>query len=132
MIVRNHTKLLFSILILLGSCRGVYAFAANTHKALTENATLSSHTSAYLKNSVGIKQGLAFRVTLDQSILPAGERIPTAQFEERILPELPSNPCTILDFLGAGAHLEDIPLPWARHHFHAPIANKGTLNILGE
>ncbi len=106
MIVKNRTKLLLSILILLGSCTPVYAFAGKTHKALTENATLSSPTSAYLKNSVGINQGLAWKVTLDQSILPAGERIPTEQFEQRILPELPCNPCTLLDFLKAGAHLE--------------------------
>ena len=93
MIVRNYTKLLFSILILLGYCTAALAFAGKTHKALTESATLSSPTSAYLKNSLGINQGLASSLTLDQSILPAGERIPTEQFEERILPELLANPC---------------------------------------
>ena len=71
MIARNHTKSLFSILILLGCCTPVHALAGKTHKALTESATLSSPTSAYLKNSLGIKQGLASRATLDQSILPA-------------------------------------------------------------
>ncbi|MFA5251871.1 MAG: hypothetical protein WC454_04725 [Phycisphaerae bacterium] len=48
-----------------------------------------------------------------------------AQFETRITPELPSNPCSILNFLKAGANLEDVPNPRARHHFHAPIANLG-------
>jgi len=121
----ENVNLIFGIMLLLGLCDPAHAFSGKTHKALTENATLSSPTSAYLKNSLGIKQGLAWKVTLDQSILPAGERIPTEQFEERILPELPANPCSILDFLKAGAHLEDVPMPRARHHFHAPIPNTG-------
>jgi hypothetical protein len=121
--VTKNMKLLAVFIVLLSLCLRAHAFSDKTHKALTDSATLGSATGAYLKNSVGIKQGLAWKVTLDQSILPVGERIPTDQFEERISGELPSNPCSILDFLKAGAHLEDVPMPRARHHFHAPIAN---------
>lgn len=120
---KEIVKLLIGIMLLLGLCDPAHAFSGKTHKALTDSATLGSATGAYLTNSLGIKQGLAWKVTLDQSILPPAERIPVEQFEERISGELPSNPCSILDFLKAGAHLEDVPMPRARHHFHAPIAN---------
>src|SRR4030042_6503816 len=123
--VTKNMKLLAVFIVLLSLCLRVHAFSGKTHKGLTQNATLRSRTSAYLKNSLGINEGLASGVTLDQAILPVGERIPTAQFEERISGELPSNPCSILDFLKVGAHLEDVPMPRARHHFHAPIANIG-------
>jgi hypothetical protein len=109
----------------LGFCTSVQAFSGKTHKALTEKAILSSGTDGYLKTCLNMNQGLGSMLLLDQSIVPEPNRIPSDQFEERIFPELPANPCTILDFLKAGAHLEDVPLPRARHHFHAPIANPG-------
>jgi hypothetical protein len=121
----KQINLFLSAMLILCFCNVAYTFSGKTHKALTDSATLGSGTGAYLKNSLGIKQGVAWKVTLDQSMLPPGERIPVEQFEERISGELPSNPCTILDFLKAGAHLEDVPMPRARHHFHAPIANPG-------
>ena len=64
---------------------------------------------------------------LDQSTVPEPNRIPTDQLEDRVFPKLPANPCTIIDLLKAGAHLEDVLLPRARHHFHAPIANPGVI-----
>ncbi len=119
----NQINLSFITMLILCFCTVAHPFSGKTHKALTDSATLGSATSSYLKNSLGINQGLASSLALDQSILPAGERIPAEQFEERISGELPGNPCSLLDFLKAGAHLEDVPIPRARHHFHAPIAN---------
>jgi hypothetical protein len=46
---------------------------------------------------------------------------------QRVLPEVPQNP-SVLDLLKAGAALEDIPLPRARHHFHDPYRNTGLEN----
>jgi len=80
----KQINLFLSAMLILCFCNVAYTFSGKTHKALTDSATLRSHTSAYLKNSLGINEALASRVTLDQAILPVGERIPTAQFEERI------------------------------------------------
>jgi hypothetical protein len=82
--VTKNMKLLVVFIVLLSLCLRVHAFSGKTHKGLTQNATLSSRTSAYLKNSLGIKQGVAWKVTLDQSILPPGDRVPVEQCEERI------------------------------------------------
>jgi len=68
---KEIVKLLIGIMLLLGLCDPAHAFSGKTHKALTDSATLGSATGAYLTNSLGIKQGLAWKVTLDQSILPA-------------------------------------------------------------
>ena len=80
----KQINLFLSAMLILCFCTVAYTFSGKTHKTLTENATLRSHTSAYLKNSVGIKQGLAYKLTLDQSILPPADRIPAEQCEERI------------------------------------------------
>jgi len=128
---RNIILIIISV-ILFHCCSISQAFSNKTHKTISEKATRNSHSELYLKNELGFNQGLGKTLLLDQSVIPVCERIPSIQFERRILPELPSNPCSILDFLKAGAHLEDVPMPRARHHFHAPIANTGTLNILGE
>jgi len=123
--VNRNLKLLFSIMLLSVFCSPLCAFSGKTHKAMTEKAILSSGTSNYLTNHLGIDERLGATLLLDQSTVPEPDRIPTDQFEDRIFPKLPANPCTILDFLKAGAHLEDVPMPRARHHFHAPIANPG-------
>jgi len=120
--VNRNLKLLFSIMLLSVFYSPLYAFSGKTHKAMTEKAILSSGTSNYLTNHLGIDERLGATLLLDQSTVPEPDRIPTDQFEDRIFPKLPANPCTILDFLKAGAHLEDVPMPRARHHFHAPIA----------
>jgi len=124
--VNKNEKMLFIIaLVIAGFCNPAHAFSDKTHKAITEKAIQSSIVINYLMNNLGMNQGLGSMLLLDQSTVPEPNRIPTSQLETRISPELPSNPCTILDFLRAGAHLEDVPLPRARHHFHAPIANPG-------
>ncbi len=110
---------------LSGLCSVAKGFANKTHKAISEKAAQDSYADSFLKNELGLNQGLGVMLLLDQSVVPAPERIPTEQFETRINPELPANPCAILDFLKAGANLEDVPVPRARHHFHAPIANPG-------
>jgi hypothetical protein len=122
----NHNILLIIITVISSIfCANVEAFSDKTHKAISENAVLNSQADVYLKNELGFSQGLGTMLLLDQSVVPVPERIPAAQFETRITPELPSNPCSILDFLKAGANLEDVPTPRARHHFHSPIANPG-------
>jgi len=119
------TSLITITMILSGLCSVAKGFANKTHKAISEKATQNSYADSFLKNELGLNQGLGTTLLLDQSVVPAPERIPTVQFETRINPELPSNPCTVLDFLKVGAHLEDVPNPRARHHFHSPIANPG-------
>jgi hypothetical protein len=121
----KNLRLLFSIMLLSSLCNPAHAFSGKTHKALTEKAVQDSTVNNYLMNNLSMNQGLGAMLLLDQSTVPEPNRIPPDQFEERIFPELPSNPCTIMDFLKAGANLEDVPLPRARHHFHAPIANTG-------
>jgi len=121
MSLRNHTALLCGIL-LCGYCASAYCFAGKTHMALTERSVFNSAANDYLKNRLGIRSGLGCPLVIDQSLLPMDQRIPPTQLETRLSGELPTNP-SILDYLRAGAHLEDVPTPRARHHFHAPIAN---------
>jgi len=123
--INQNTKPFFSIIMLLSFCSISPAFSNKTHKAISENAALNSQANVYLKNKLGFSQGLGTSLLLDQAVVPALERIPTDQFETRINPELPSNPCSILNFLKAGASLEDVPKPRSRHHFHISIANPG-------
>jgi len=127
MIGSKIVKFIFSIIVLFILCTPAFSFSGKTHKALTEKALQGSIVSNYLMNNLGMKQSFGSLLFLDQSSIPEPNRIPPDQFEERILSELPDNPCTILDFLKTGAHLEDVPLPRARHHFHAPIANPGVI-----
>ncbi|MBN2020779.1 MAG: IPT/TIG domain-containing protein [Sedimentisphaerales bacterium] len=110
---------------LLAYCSITEGFADKTHKSISDKAIIYSQADAYIKNQMDLSPGLGTMLLLEQGVIPAGERIPYAQFEARINPELPSNPCSILNFLKAGANLEDVPNPRARHHFHAPIANPG-------
>jgi len=123
---RNISSITICIM-LSGFCTISQAFSNNTHKAISGNAVQNSYADSFLKNEMGLNQGLGTTLLLDQSVVPKSERIPTTQFETRIMPELPSNPSSILDFLKAGANLEDVPTPRARHHFHAPIANPGVI-----
>jgi hypothetical protein len=124
--VNRNVKLIFSVLAVLDVCMPAYPFEGETHKALTEKAILSSSTDGYLKICLNMNQGLGSMLLLDQSIVPEPNRIPTNQLEVRLSGELPPNP-NILDYLKAGAHLEDVPMPRARHHFHSPIANPGVI-----
>ncbi|MFA7486110.1 MAG: hypothetical protein WCZ89_08805, partial [Phycisphaerae bacterium] len=120
-------NLAFSIIVIILSvyCSVTEGFAEKTHKAISEKAVINSQTDFYIKSELGLSQGLGTMLFLDQSLIPEPERIPAKQFETRIMPELPSNPCSIIDCFKAGANLEDVPNPRARHHFHAPIANTG-------
>jgi hypothetical protein len=123
--VNKNGKMLFIIaLVIAGFCNPAHAFSDKTHRAITEKAIQSSIVINYLMNNLGMNQGLGSMLLLDQSTVPEPNRIPTKQLEERLSGELPTNP-TVLDYLKVGAHLEDVPLPRARHHFHAPIANPG-------
>ncbi len=110
-----------AILTCLGwNCR-VYAWAGDTHKALTEKAVADNNQSVlddYLRWPLHVEQGLNGVLLLNPSVTPD---------LERVLPEIPANP-TVLDLLKAGAALEDIPLPRARHHFHDPYRNAGLDN----
>jgi len=131
--VNKNEKMLFIIaLVIAGFCNPAHAFSDKTHKAITEKAILSSDTDGYLKTCLNMNQGLGTMLLLDQSNVPEPNRIPSDQFEERIFPELAANPCTIMDFIRAGAHLEDVPLPRARHHFHDPYRNAGREQNSGE
>ncbi len=123
MIANSKRQFISALMLLPVLCSAADAFSGATHKSITEKAAYGSVAQGHLKSWLGIRRGMDTILLLDQSILPPAERIPADQFEERIAGELPANPCTILDFLKAGAHLEDVPIPRARHHFHAPIAN---------
>jgi hypothetical protein len=125
--INQRISLITICIMLSGFCTISQAFSKKTHKAISEKAVTYSQSDAYIKNELDFSQGVGTMLLLDQSVISEPERIPTAQFETRIMPELPSNPCSILDFLKAGANLEDVPTPRARHHFHIPIANSGVI-----
>jgi hypothetical protein len=116
--MKRAIKSLFVVLMVLGCSVQIYAWSGKTHKALTEKAISNNNKSildSYLKDELGIGDGLNGILKLDESITPDSERV---------LPEIPQNP-SVLDLLKAGAALEDIPLPRARHHFHDPKRNAG-------
>jgi hypothetical protein len=119
-------KLISLVMLSLGFCASAHGFSDKTHRAITEKAIQSSIVINYLMNNLGMNHGLGSMLLLDQSIVPEPNRIPTNQLEVRLSGELPPNP-SILDYLKAGAHLEDVPMPRARHHFHSPIANPGVI-----
>ena len=115
------TKLAVIVLIGLGWNSQTYAFEGETHKALTQKAISNNNQSIldnYLKDRLSIEQGLNRVLLLDETITPDADRV---------LPHVPPNP-SVLDLLKAGADLEDIPLPRARHHFHDPTRNGGLDN----
>jgi hypothetical protein len=126
--INQHISLISIVILLSSICPITKGFSDKTHKAISVNAITNSQADTYLKNQLGLTQGLGTSLSLDQGFVPAGERIPYAQFEARINPELPSNPCSILNYLKAGANLEDVPNPRARHHFLDPIRNAGLDN----
>ncbi|MFA5553930.1 MAG: hypothetical protein WDA68_05145 [Phycisphaerae bacterium] len=94
----------------------VNAWEGETHKALTEISVSNSQSvlDNYLKGELGIVEGLNKVLMLDKTNTPDFKRV---------LPKIPQNP-TIMDFLKAGAHLEDVPNHRARHHFHNPYLNR--------
>lgn len=107
-----------------------YAFCGETHKELTNKAISSDSKSvleAYLKEQLGMDQGLDTLLFIDQSTIPESDRIPSKQLEDRIESEITENP-TVLNLLKAGANLEDVPNPRAKHHFHDPVRNIGLDN----
>jgi hypothetical protein len=119
--MRNNLTILITVMIIFVWNFQVYAFEGNTHKALTEKAISNNNQSIlddYLKNELGMGQGLNNVLVLDRTITPDANRV---------LPQIPPYP-SILDYLKAGACLEDIPLPRAKHHFHDPYRNAGLDN----
>jgi hypothetical protein len=119
--MRKNLTILNIVMIILVWNFQVYSFEGNTHKALTEKAISNNNQSVlddYLKNELGMGQGLNSVLVLDRTITPDANRV---------LPQIPPYP-SILDYLKAGACLEDIPLPRARHHFHDPYRNAGLEN----
>ncbi len=111
----------FVVVVILGCIVQVYAWSSKTHKALTQKAVSDNNQSVldnYLKDGLGMGEGLNSVLMLDE---------PNAPDSQRVLPEIPQNP-TVLDLLKAAAHLEDVPNPRARHHFHDPYRNAGLEN----
>jgi len=119
--MKRNLTILIAVTIILGWSYQVYAWEGETHKALTEKGASNNNKSVlggYIKNELGMTQGLGSILLLDESNTPDSERV---------LPEIPENP-SILDLLKTGAHLEDVPNPRARHHFHDPYRNAGLDN----
>jgi len=119
--MKKNVKILFVATVIFGWCTQVHAWSGQTHSALTEKAISDSNQTVldkYLKSQLGIDQGLNCILLLDELITPD---------PDRVLPEVPTN-SSVLDLLKAGARLEDIPLPRARHHFHDPYRNTGLEN----
>ena len=107
-------------------CHPAYSWSDNaTHPAITEKAIQLSTMDAYLKNQLGISQGLGaeFQTEFYPALL---ERM--AELE----PERTTR--SALDWVRTGSQLEDKILRTQyrpRHHFHDPTRNAGTRNILG-
>ncbi len=123
--MRNNIKIFIIIAAIFGCSTQAYTWCGDTHKALTEKAISDSNQSTiegYLKNQLGIDKGLNCVLLLDESVTPE---------PDRVLPEVPANP-SVLDLLKAGSHLEDVPHPRAKHHFHDSYRNTGYKLRLGE
>ena len=126
--MKGSMKLIGVAAVVFGWCNQGYTFSRCTHKALTEKATYESILDDYLKFSLGMRQGLNTKLLLDQSTVPVGEVIPREQFECRIrIPEQGLRD-TVINLLRRGSYLEDVNIPRARHHFHAPVDNRGVSN----
>jgi hypothetical protein len=118
--MKKNLLIVVTALIILWNFKA-YAFEGNTHKALTEKAISNNNQSVldnYIKDELGMGQGLNSVLVLDGEITPDSGRV---------LPQIPASP-SILDLLKAGAYLEDVPNPRARHHFHDPYRNAGLDN----
>jgi hypothetical protein len=108
-------------LIILGVALRAYAWNGKTHKGLTEKAVSNNNQSildGYLKSELEMLQGVGSILLLDESMTPDANRV---------LPQVPENP-SVSDLLKAGAYLEDVPNPRAKHHFHDPYRNTGLEN----
>jgi len=129
--MKNITTLLVVATVIFGWSTQAYTWCGKyTHTALTKKAISNNEQSAldeYLKEQLDIEQGLGCKLSLDQSTIPESERIPSDQLEERVSSILPSNP-SIMDLLKVGSHLEDVPNPRSKHHFHDPYRNTGLDN----
>jgi hypothetical protein len=124
---KNLKMLIFFAVAVLELNSQALGFNSDSHANLTQSAIFNSALSEYLQNQLNIQQGLGEILTLDQSVIPLLERIPSDQFEDRISSVVPSNP-TIMDLLESGSRLEDIPNPRAKHHFYDPYRNTGLEN----
>jgi len=123
---KSAAKLAFVVLV-IGMNGQVFGFAGDTHATLTSTSASGSVLNEYLKTYLDVQEGLSCVLTIDQSAIPPGTRIPLEQLEDRMSSVLPANP-TILDFLECGARLEDVPATRARHHFHDPYRDTGLEN----
>jgi len=126
--MRNNIKIFVIIAAIFGWGTQAYAWCGKyTHTSLTEKAIFNNNQSVldeYIKTQLNIEQGLGCELSLDQSTIPEPDRIPSDQLEERISSILPPNP-SVMDLLKAGSHLEDVPTPRSKHHFHDPYRDAG-------
>jgi hypothetical protein len=125
--MKKNLKMLIFTAVILELNGQAFGFCGDSHANLTQTAIFNSVLSEYLQNQLNIQQGLNGILTLDQSVIPPSERIPSDQLEERIFLILPLYP-TVRDLLECGSRLEDIPNPRAKHHFHDPYRNAGLNN----
>ena len=129
--MRNRIKNFLVIAAIIGWGTQAYAWCGKyTHTSLTEKAISNNNQSIldeYLKEQLDIEQGLGCELSLDQSTIPESDRIPNDQLEERISSILPLSP-SVMDLSKAGSHLEDVPTPRSKHHFHDPYRNAGLEN----
>jgi len=111
----------FFVAISFGLCQPLYPFEKTyTHPALSKEAVGISQVDNYLRNQLGLKEGLSTELQLDTALWPVPDLI-----ERGMDPQL--NTRSILEWVKEGSKLEDAKLYQARsrHHFHAPIANPG-------
>jgi hypothetical protein len=128
--MKSGANILIIVAAILGWSISVHAFDSKTHKALTDKAISGNSESAldiYLREQLSMDEGLSALLSIDQSTILLSERIPAKQLEDRIKSEVSEN-STILSLIKAGACLEDVPNPRAKHHFHDPCRNMGLEN----
>jgi len=108
---------------LLCACRPAYSWSdVATHAAITDKAIHLSTMDAYLKNQLGISQGLGAEF---QTVFYPALQERMAELE----PERTTR--SALDWVKTGSQLEDkilITQYRSRHHFHDPIRNAGLDN----
>lgn len=114
----------FLITISFGLCQPLYPWEKTyTHPVLSKEAVGTSQVDNYLRNQLGLNEGLNTELKLDTDIWPVPDLV-----ERGMDPYMDTR--TILEWIKEGSKLEDAKLYQARsrHHFHDPTRNTGLDN----
>ncbi len=129
---KTLTTVLF-VAIFLGLCQPLYSWEKTyTHPALSKEAVGLSQVDNYLKNELGISEGVNKQLQLYTYSFPIEDIWLMADLFQRGL-DYDIDTRTILDWIKTGSILEDAKLRQARsrHHFYDPTCNFQDFNEPG-